>query len=126
MNETHNILSAFSPYLPYVIPALSGAVGTLAAIMGYFWVNKLRLHKIETAIGRRVLSGERRLATVHVMEECKGDITELITEHERNLEKHIIEEGRLFERIEEKVNHTNDQIIEIFKILAAWPRKGDV
>ncbi len=122
MNEANAILTDAAPYLPYLLTAVSGAIGTLGAIIAYFWVNKLRLTKIEYALGRRILSGDRRIATTHVMEICKGEIVDLIEKHEEKLESHIRAGDLLFERIEEKVDHTNDQILEIFKILASWPR----
>ncbi len=122
INETSDWLERINHNLPIIGAVLSGALGMLATIIGYFRLRKLRLHKIETAIGKHVLSGERRLATVQIMEECKEDIVHLIKVQDDGFQEHVRNEDVVFERIEEKINHTHDRIDEIFKLLAAGKR----
>ncbi len=118
VNETSALIELMGDYAPFVGVAISGSIGTLVAIIGYFNIHKLRLHKIESAIGRRVLSGERRLATHNVMKDCETRIIELVKDQDERFQDHVRDEVLVFVRIEEKIGHTHERIDEILTLLA--------
>lgn len=105
--EVHKWLEWIERHLPFIGAVLTGITGMAATVYGYFGLQTLRLHRIERAIGKEVLSGEKKLATIEAMNECKTRILQ-------SLEDHVTTEKDSFEQFKASQAHMHERIDRIY------------